>query len=104
MTMMRSGNSVLPECIAVVFSNSQDANFTPWHFFTRQNALWLLQNIHDAKFRVVTFAIATTCSGCFFSLIERFPSLSITYTQQDSFNPVSINPDFWALVDSSPKT
>jgi len=26
------------------------------------------------------------------------------YTQQDSFNPMSRNPDFWALKESSPKT
>jgi hypothetical protein len=50
---MRSGDSVLPERVAVVFSNSHDTNFASWQFFTCQNALWLIQNIHDAKFRVV---------------------------------------------------
>jgi hypothetical protein len=53
MTAMHSGSSIMPERVLVVFSNSNDTNFALWHFFTCQNALWLLQNIHDAKFRVV---------------------------------------------------
>jgi hypothetical protein len=47
---------MLPERVAVVVivsSNSHDANFASWQFFTCQNALWLLQNVHDKKFRVV---------------------------------------------------
>jgi hypothetical protein len=44
-------------------------------------ALWLLQNIHDAKFRVVDDSILQQrVLVVFFSLIERFPSLSVTYT------------------------
>jgi hypothetical protein len=44
---------MLPERVAVVFSNSHDANFASLQFFTYQNALWLLQNVHHSKFRVV---------------------------------------------------
>jgi hypothetical protein len=47
----------MPELVPVVFSNSHGANFASWHLFARQNALWLLQNIHDAKFRVVAVLI-----------------------------------------------
>jgi hypothetical protein len=55
-TTTRSGNSMLPERVAIViiiFSKSHDVNFASWQFFTCQNALWLLQNVHDAKFQVV---------------------------------------------------
>jgi hypothetical protein len=41
----------------VVFSNSHDANFTSWQFFTCQNVLWLLQNVHDTKFQVVAVSL-----------------------------------------------
>jgi hypothetical protein len=57
MTTTLSGNSIMPERVPVVFSNSHDMNFASWHFFTCQNALWLLQNIHDAKFHVVAVLI-----------------------------------------------
>jgi hypothetical protein len=46
-TASRSGNLLLPERVAVVLSNSHNANFASWQFFTCQNALWLLQNVHD---------------------------------------------------------
>jgi hypothetical protein len=48
MTTTRSGNAMLPEHIAVVFSNSHDANFALWQFFTYQNALWLFRVCHNA--------------------------------------------------------
>jgi hypothetical protein len=48
---------MLPERDEVVFSNSHDANFASWHFSTSQNALWLLQNIHDTKFRVAAVSL-----------------------------------------------
>jgi hypothetical protein len=76
---LSSGNSMLPERVAVVFSNSHDANFASWQFFTCQNALWMLQNIHDAKFRVVDVSLLPHRVLVFFSLIERFPSVSVTY-------------------------
>jgi hypothetical protein len=56
-TTTRSGNSIMPERVPVIFSNSHNMNFTSWHFVTCQNALWLLQNIHEAKFRVVAVLI-----------------------------------------------
>jgi hypothetical protein len=52
---------MLPERVAVVFSNSHDANFTSWQFFTYQNALWLLQNVRDPKFRVVAVLRLPQC-------------------------------------------
>jgi hypothetical protein len=55
--MTRSGNSIMPERVLVVFSKSHNTNFASWHFLTCQNALWLLQNIHDAKFRVMAVLI-----------------------------------------------
>jgi hypothetical protein len=48
---------MLPERVVVVFYDSLDANFASWQFFTSQNALWLLQNVHDAKFRVVAVSL-----------------------------------------------
>jgi hypothetical protein len=72
MTTMRSGNAMLPErvaVIAVVFSNSLDANFASWQFFTYQNALWLLQNVHDPKFRVVAVSRLPQRVLVLFSLI-----------------------------------
>jgi hypothetical protein len=70
----------MPERVPVVFSNSHDANFASWHFLTCQNALGLLQNIHDAKFRVVAVLILPQrVLVVFFSLIERFSSLSVTH-------------------------
>jgi hypothetical protein len=39
--------------LSVAFFNSHNANFASWQIFTCQNALWLLQNVHNAKFRVV---------------------------------------------------
>jgi hypothetical protein len=48
---------IWPERIAVVFSTSHEANFASWQFFTCQNALWLLQNVHDAKFRDVAVSL-----------------------------------------------
>jgi hypothetical protein len=52
-TTTRLEIKIWPERVAVVFCNSHDANFASWQFFACQNALWLLQNVHDAKFRVV---------------------------------------------------
>jgi hypothetical protein len=69
---------MLPERVAVVFSNNLDENFASWQFFTCQNALWLLQNIHDAKFRVVAISLLPQRVLVVFSLIERFPFLSVT--------------------------
>jgi hypothetical protein len=47
----------MPERVLVVFSNSHDTDFALRHFLTCQNALWLLQNIHDPKFRIVAVLI-----------------------------------------------
>jgi hypothetical protein len=47
----------MPERVLVVFYTSHDANYALWHFSTCQNALWLLQNIHDAKFLVVAVSL-----------------------------------------------
>jgi hypothetical protein len=71
--MTRSGNSVLPERDAIVFSKSHDANFASWHFFTCQNALWLLQNIYDAKFRVMAVSLLPQRVLVVFSSLSVFP-------------------------------
>jgi hypothetical protein len=64
---------MLPERVAVVFSNSHDENFALWHFFTCQNALWLLQNIHDVKFRVVAVSLLPHRVLVFFRSLSVFP-------------------------------
>jgi hypothetical protein len=69
---------MLPERVAVVFSNSHDANFASWQFFTYQNALWLLQNVHDTKFQVVDVSRLPQRVVVVLSLIERFRTLSVT--------------------------
>src|SRR5215510_7071550 len=66
-TTSRSGYSMITERVAVVFSHSHDADFASWHLCTCQNALWLLQNIHHAKFRVVAVFIFPERVVVFFS-------------------------------------
>jgi hypothetical protein len=85
MTTTHSGNSIMPERVLVVFSNSHDTNFALWHFFKCQNALWLLQNIHDAKFRAVAVLILPQRVLIVFSLIERFPFLSVTHVPAKNY-------------------
>jgi hypothetical protein len=41
----------------VIFFNSHDTNFTSWHFFKCQNALWLFKSSHNVKFRVVAVSL-----------------------------------------------
>jgi len=41
----------------VVFSDGHDAKFALWHSYTCQNALWLLHNSHDAKFRYAAVCV-----------------------------------------------
>jgi hypothetical protein len=45
-----------------------------------QNVLWQYKISHDTKFRVVALLILQQRVLMFFSLTERFPSLSVTYT------------------------
>jgi hypothetical protein len=73
---MRSGNSIMPQRVVVVFSNSHDTNFPSWHFFTCHNALWLFKTSHNALW---LFRYCHNAFWSFFPLIERFPCLSVTY-------------------------
>jgi hypothetical protein len=79
MTMIRSGNSIMPEHVLVVFSNSHDTIFASWQFFTEHIVVVTKHPRRGISCRG-RFDIATTRSGCFFPLTERFPSLSLTYT------------------------
>jgi hypothetical protein len=63
--------------VVVVFSNSHDTNFASWHFFTCHNALWLFETSHNALW---LFRYCHNAFWSFFSLIERFPCLSVTCT------------------------
>jgi hypothetical protein len=97
---------IWPERVAVVSTNGQDANFASWQFFTCQNALWLLQNVHDAKFRVVAVLRLPQCVLAVFVAHWAFSNLSCNIFQVEDYlywwQPSTINAYFVRLVLFTP--
>ena len=68
--------------VVVISFDSHNTTFASWHIFTCHNALRLFKNSHNTKFRVVVVSlIPQRVVVVFFSLNERFRSLSVTFQQ-----------------------
>ena len=66
------------ELVVVISFNSHNTTFASWHIFTCHNALQLLKNSHNTKFRVVAVSLMPQHVVVFFPLNESFRSLSLT--------------------------